>query len=163
MYWYNIGNRIEVILSYHSQALSVQAHIIHNDIMNTTITVPGKIFIRVLSTNLVLNVILLRAPMLREEASVNSLLCRSITRIMRYSLRNMGRENITSSGTSATIQFRVLMSSIAHLNVYDPGNGCIAHMTSSTMIWEILRHDIVIRQSSIQLSTTKSCNRWDHS
>ena len=66
-----------------SQALNIQAQIIHNESMKTPMTVPGNIVINVFRTNLVLNVILLRAPMLRDDASVNSLLCRSITRTMR--------------------------------------------------------------------------------
>ena len=42
--------------------------------------------IRVLRTNLVLKLILLRAPMLLELASVNSLLCSSMTRHIKYNL-----------------------------------------------------------------------------
>ena len=52
---------------------------IHNETMNTSSTVPGQIVIRVLSTKRVLKLILLRAPMLRELASVNSLEWSSIT------------------------------------------------------------------------------------
>ena len=148
-----------VVSTYHSQARRIHAHTIQRDIINTTITVPGKMFISVLSTNLVLNVILLRAPMLLDDASVNSLLWRSMTLMIRYSLINIGIENITSRGTSSTNQASVLISSIAHLNEYAPGSGCIAHTTSSITIWQIRRHDIVILQSSIQLSTTNSCNQ----
>lgn len=45
---------------------------IHNETMNTSSTVPGQMVISVLRTNRVLKLILFRAPMLREEASVNS-------------------------------------------------------------------------------------------
>lgn len=56
---------------------------IHKDNVNTNNTVPGHIVINVLSTNLVLKLILFRAPILREEASVKSLLCNNMTRQMR--------------------------------------------------------------------------------
>ena len=44
------------------------------------------IHFRIVHTDLVLKLILLRAPILRELASVNSLLWRSITRQIRYNL-----------------------------------------------------------------------------
>ena len=47
--------------------------------MNTSSTVPGQIVMRVLSTKRVLKLIRLRAPMLLELASVNSLEWSSIT------------------------------------------------------------------------------------
>lgn len=45
---------------------------IHKDTMNTSSTVPGHMVISVLRTNRVLKLIRFSAPMLREEASVNS-------------------------------------------------------------------------------------------
>ena len=69
--------------SYLSQARSVQLAIIQRDNMNTRSTVPGHIVIRVFITKRVLKFIRFSAPMLRELASVKSLLWRSITRHMR--------------------------------------------------------------------------------
>ena len=66
-----------------SHALSTQDATNHRLTVNTIRKVPGQIVMRVLITNLVLKLILFSAPILREEASVNSLLCRSITRPVR--------------------------------------------------------------------------------
>ncbi len=52
---------------------------IHSETMKTSSTVPGQMVIKVLSTKRVLKLMRLRAPMLLELASVNSLECRSIT------------------------------------------------------------------------------------
>ena len=54
--------------------------------MKTRRTVPGQMVIRVLRTNLVLKLILLRAPILLELASVKSLLWSNITRQIKYNL-----------------------------------------------------------------------------
>ena len=84
---------------YLSHWRRVQLAIIHKDTMNTRSTVPGQIVIRVLSTNLVLKLMRLRAPILLEEASVKSLLCSNITLHMRYRRRNIGKDKVTSYGT----------------------------------------------------------------
>lgn len=47
--------------------------------MTTSRTVPGQIVMRALSTNRVLKLIRFNAPMLRDDASVNSRLCSNIT------------------------------------------------------------------------------------
>lgn len=65
--------------SHLSHCRSVQLAIIHSETMNTSSTVPGQIVMRVLSTKRVLKLIRLRAPMLLELASVNSLEWSSIT------------------------------------------------------------------------------------
>lgn len=65
--------------TYLSHCLNVQLAIIHKETMKTRRTVPGQIVMRVFKTNLVLKFILLSAPILREEASVNNLLCNNIT------------------------------------------------------------------------------------
>lgn len=72
---------------------------IQRETSTTMRQVPGQIVISVFSTKRVLKLIRLRAPMLRDEASVKSLLCNSITRQMRYSRRNIGKESTTSTGT----------------------------------------------------------------
>ena len=77
-------------LSHLSHCLRVQLAIIHRDTMKTSSTVPGQMVMRVLRTNLVLKLIRLRAPILRELASVNSLECRSIT-LSRRGRRNRGQ------------------------------------------------------------------------
>ena len=51
------------------------------------------------ATNLVLKLIRFNAPILRDEASVNSFECSSITRQIRYKRRNIGSERATSSDT----------------------------------------------------------------
>jgi hypothetical protein len=85
---------------YLSHALNVQLAIINRESIKTSKTVPGHIVINVFNTNLVLNLIRLKAPILLDEASlektkneffsllikkeknqpVNNLLCRSMTR-----------------------------------------------------------------------------------
>lgn len=67
--------------------------------MKTSNTVPGHIVIRVLSTNRVLKLMRFSAPILREDASVNSLLCNNITLHIKYNLKNIGNDNGTSYGT----------------------------------------------------------------
>ena len=52
---------------------------IQSDTMKTSSTVPGQIVIKVFRTNRVLKLIRLRAPIEREDASVNNFECRSIT------------------------------------------------------------------------------------
>lgn len=69
--------------TYLSQARTVHAAIIHNEILKTKSTVPGQIVIKVFITKRVLKFILLSAPMLLEEASVKSLLCKSMTLAIR--------------------------------------------------------------------------------
>lgn len=86
---------------YLSQARTVHAAIIHNEILKTNSTVPGHIVIRVFITKRVLKFILFNAPMLLDEASVKSLLCKSITLAIRYSLKNIGIDKIIS--TSAVV------------------------------------------------------------
>ncbi|TNN77091.1 hypothetical protein EYF80_012729 [Liparis tanakae] len=58
---------------------TVHAAMIQEDILNTSRTVPGQMVMRVFMTKRVLKLILLRAPMLRDEASVNSLLWSNMT------------------------------------------------------------------------------------
>lgn len=65
---------------YLSHWRSVQLAMIHRETIKTRRTVPGHIVINVLSTNRVLKLIRFRAPIDRDEASVNSLLCE--TRIL---------------------------------------------------------------------------------
>lgn len=61
----------EVIkITYLSHALNVQLAIINNERIKTNKTVPGHIVINVFNTNLVLNLILLKAPILLDEASI---------------------------------------------------------------------------------------------
>lgn len=57
---------------YLSQALNVQLAIIKSERIKTSKTVPGHIVIKVFKTNLVLNLILLKAPILLDEASKNN-------------------------------------------------------------------------------------------
>ncbi len=93
---------------YLSQARNVQLAIIKSERIKTSKTVPGHIVINVLTTNLVLNLIRLKAPILLDEASiksinnhlfyqkiqpVNNLLCKSITRHIKYNRKNMGNES----------------------------------------------------------------------
>ncbi len=95
-------------LLYLSQARNVQLAIIKSERIKTSKTVPGHIVINVLTTNLVLNLIRLKAPILLDEASiksinnhlfyqkiqpVNNLLCKSITRHIKYNRKNMGNES----------------------------------------------------------------------
>ena len=73
-----------------SQARRDQLATIHRDNITTSSTVPGQIVIRVLRTKRVLKLIRLSAPILRDDASVNSRLCSNITlentRLTSYSL-----------------------------------------------------------------------------
>lgn len=87
------------ITFYLSHCLRVQLAIIHSETMKTRRTVPGHIVMSVFRTKRVLKLIRFKAPILLEEASVNSLLCSSMTLQIRYSLRNIGRERVTSYGT----------------------------------------------------------------
>lgn len=48
---------------------------------------------------LVLKLILFKAPILLDEASVNNLLCSNMTLHMRYSRKNIGSDSVTSYGT----------------------------------------------------------------
>lgn len=66
-----------------SHSLMVQLPMIQRLTMKTIRTVPGQIVIRVLRTKRVLKLMRFKAPMLRDEASVKSLLCSSITRQIR--------------------------------------------------------------------------------
>ena len=66
-------------MSYLSHCLRVQLAMIHKETMNTRRTVPGQMVMRVLRTKRVLKLIRFNAPILREDASVNSLECSSIT------------------------------------------------------------------------------------
>ena len=59
---------------------------IQRETMKTRRTVPGQMVMRVLRTNLVLKLILLRAPILLELASVKSLLWSNMTRQIKYNL-----------------------------------------------------------------------------
>ena len=66
-----------------SQTRTVQAAMIQEEMLKTKSTVPGQMVMRVFMTKRVLKLILLRAPMLRDDASVKSLLCSSMTRPIR--------------------------------------------------------------------------------
>jgi hypothetical protein len=54
---------------YLSHALTVQLAIIKSERIKTSKTVPGHIVINVFNTNLVLNLMRLKAPILLDEAS----------------------------------------------------------------------------------------------
>ena len=69
-----------------SHCLRVQLAMIQRETMKTRRTVPGQMVMRVLRTNLVLKLILLRAPILLELASVKSLLWSNMTRQIKYNL-----------------------------------------------------------------------------
>lgn len=71
----------------------------------------------VLSTNLVLKLILFKAPIDLELASVNSLLCNSITRQIRYSRKNMGKLSGTSIETIFSGITRGRVALVVHLNL----------------------------------------------
>ncbi|TNN71330.1 hypothetical protein EYF80_018408 [Liparis tanakae] len=83
-----------------NRTAKVQAAMIHSEMVKTSSTVPGQMVMRVFITKRVLKLILLSAPMLRDEASVKSLLCSSMTRAMRYSRRNMGMDRMMSTSAS---------------------------------------------------------------
>lgn len=111
---------------------------------------------------LVLKFMRFKAPILRDDASVNNFECNSITRHIRYSRRNIGNDNATSYGTvSVPICLFLLANLVVHWNVYCPGIGCTAHIVSSNVIWHIRCHVIAIRQSSAQLSIINSWNGKD--
>lgn len=88
---------------YLSHALSIQLASIHIDSISTSSTVPGQMVMSVLRTNRVLKVIRLSAPMLRDDASEKRRLCSSRTRQTRYNRRNIGRDRMRSTGTSADV------------------------------------------------------------
>ena len=62
-----------------SHARSDQLATIQSDSITTSRTVPGQIVISVLRTKRVLKLIRFSAPILRDDASVNSRLCSNIT------------------------------------------------------------------------------------
>ena len=74
---------ITIVLSYLSHCRNVHEAMIQRDTMKTSSTVPGHMVINVLSTNLVLKLMRFKAPILRDEASVNNFECNSITRQIR--------------------------------------------------------------------------------
>ena len=67
------------VISDLSHERRAQLATIHRDSITTSSTVPGQIVIRVLRTKRVLKLIRFSAPILRDDASVNSRLCNSIT------------------------------------------------------------------------------------
>lgn len=66
---YRIDFRRKTMFAYLSQILNVQLAMINNERMKTRRTVPGQIVINVFSTNVVLNLIRLNAPILLDDAS----------------------------------------------------------------------------------------------
>lgn len=71
----NVSKRIERLYpTYRSHWRKVQLAMIHKETIKTRRTVPGQMVISVLRTNLVLKLMRLRAPIDRDDASVNSLL-----------------------------------------------------------------------------------------
>lgn len=158
---YIINQRIsyarKVTITNLSQARRSQLAIIHRDSINTRRTVPGHMVISVFNTNLVSKLILFKAPMLREDASVNNLLCNNITLQIRYRRRYIGIESTISTGTTVCWASRWSVFGVVHTKVKLPGMGCTAHMTISTVSWIVLLQEIAILQSSTQLSTA---NNW---
>lgn len=69
--------------TYLSHKRIVHDPIIHNDTNTTIKQVPGQMVINVFNTKRVLKLIRFNAPILRDEASVNNLLCNNITRHIR--------------------------------------------------------------------------------
>lgn len=64
---------------------------------------------------LVLKFMRFKAPILRDDASVNNFECNSITRHIRYSRRNIGNDNATSYGTvSVPICLFLLANLVVH-------------------------------------------------
>lgn len=127
--------------------------IIHIERVNTSITVPGQMCIKVFNTKRVSKLILFSAPILREEASVNSLLWSNITLAMRYSLMNIGIDRSISTGTGSSLTVCPSYSSVFHMKKKEsPGIGWTAQMRISRLSWKLLFHEIAIRQSSTQLS-----------
>jgi len=89
--------------------------------------------IRVFRTNFVSKFILFRAPILLEDASVNSLLCNNITLAMRYSLRNIGSANTVSMLTSAERNLVPSECIVLQVKLKSPGIGWIAHTMNSML------------------------------
>ena len=145
--------------SYLSHARNVQLAIIHSDSMNTSRTVPGHIVMRVFKTKRVLKFIRFSAPILRELASVKSLLCSNITLHIKYSLRNIGSASSRSTGTFFDVIVSPSAWIVVQVNLKFPGMGCIAQTKSSTHICTRRRHDMAIRQSSTQLSMANNWNK----
>ncbi len=120
--------------------------------MKTNKTVPGHMVIKVFKTNLVLKLMRFRAPILRLDASVNNLLCKSIDRHIKYKRKNMGNDKIKSTGTIATCSSNELAGFVIHIKLKSPGIGCIKQIKTSTSTCVTRCHVIAMRQSSIQLS-----------
>ena len=127
--------------------------------MKTSKTVPGQIVIKVFITNLVLKLIRFKAPILRLEASVNSLLCNNIDLHIKYKRINMGIDNIRSIGTSALCSSSELAGLVIQIKLKLPGIGWIRQTNISTNICVTRCHVMAIRQSSIQLSIINSLNK----
>lgn len=141
-----------------SQARRNQLAIIHSERIFTSSTVPGQIVINVFITNFVSKFIRFNAPIDRDEASVNSFECSNITRAIRYSLRNMGRERRTSMLTTLVSTIFPSWCIVVQVNLKSPGIGWIAHTKTSNVNWAILLGEMATRQSSTQLSTANSWN-----
>lgn len=144
------------MITYLSHTCMIQLAKIHNVTVKTSSTVPGQIVINVFNTNLVLKLILFKAPILLDEASVNSLLCNNITLQIRYNLKNMGMDKMTSISASAARSAWVKDHFAIHLKEYTPGIGCTAQTKTSNAIVVIRDHVKASRHSSAQLSTRKS-------
>jgi hypothetical protein len=125
--------------------------------MKTNKTVPGQMVINVFKTNLVLKLIRFNAPMLRLDASVNSLLCSNMDLQIRYRRMNMGNDSTRSIGTTALCSSRELAGLVTQMKLKLPGIGWIKQTNISTMIRLTRCHVIAMRQSSIQLSIM---NNW---
>lgn len=138
--------------NYLSQALSIQLAIIKRLRINTNKTVPGQMVIRVLRTNLVLKLILFRAPILRLDASVKSFECKSMERQIKYKRKNMGNERNKSTGMTALFSSGAVVALVTQENLKSPGIGWIKQMITSTVISVIRFRVIEMRQSSTQLS-----------
>ncbi len=108
-----------------SHALTVQAAMIHREMVNTSSTVPGQIVMRVFITKRVLKFILFRAPILRDDASVKSLLCSSMTRAMRYRRRKHGngQDDIHVSVPSWTVRRKKASRAVHEWRCSCPGWG----------------------------------------
>lgn len=124
--------------------------------MKTSKTVPGQIVMRVLRTKRVLKLMRLSAPILRLDASVKSLLCKSMERHMRQRRKNMGNERMRSIGTSARLSSFVFAILVVQIKLKLPAIGCTKQTSTSTVICVMRCHVIAMRQSSIQLSMIKS-------
>ena len=74
---------VTMVTTHLSHALRNQLAIIQRDRIFTSSTVPGQMVISVFITNLVSKFIRFNAPILLDEASVNSLECNNITRAIR--------------------------------------------------------------------------------